>query len=186
MKTKFEVLAALAAYIAQHGEDYPRVHFDRQSGFASQCISQWIRYPRLRQVAALPYLACFKRLRTFVTLSNRKFRQEEDVLYERFVYRRRAKGQQVDMEWFKHNMLQILRKNQPPAWQNFQASNGWLANFLANYEISCQTQTEKKGMSNSFRVPLLKIFHESLCRIQQTMGLNPRDHLWALFTAYYF
>ena len=86
------------------------------------------------------------------------------------------------MEWFKHNMLQILRKNQPPAWQNFQASNGWLANFLANYEISCQTQTEKKGMSNSFRVPLLKIFHESLCRIQQTMGLNPRDLIFGRFS----
>lgn len=182
METKLEVMTALAAYIAQHGESYPRIHFDRQSGYASQCISDWIKYPRLRQVAALPYLACFKRLRTFVTLSNRNFRLEEDILYERFVYRRRARGQQVDKEWLKHEMLKIVRDKEPPAWKTFKASNGWLDNFIKTYEISCQTQTEKKGMSNSFRVPLLKIFHENLCRIQQTHGVNPRDPVYGRFS----
>ena len=182
MKTKLSVLAALAAYIAQHGETYPRVHFDRQSGFASSCISAWIKNPRLRQVAALPWLACFKRLRSYVIQSKSKFRCEQDILYDRFIYRRRAKGQEVDKAWLKREMLRIMSDNEPPGWQQFKASNGWLDTFLKNYEISFQVQTEKKGISNSFRVPLLQIFHENLCRIQQSMGRNERHPIFGRFS----
>ncbi len=73
-----------------------------------------------------------------------------------------------DMEWFKHE--DSLRKS-TTSLEEFQSVE-WLANFLANYEISCQTQTEKKGMSNSFRVPLLQIFHESFMPNSANRGVK--------------
>ena len=43
-------------------------------------------------------------------------------------------------------------------------------------------QTEKKAMSNLFRVPLLKTFHSNLCRLQQTKGLNTRHPVYGRFS----
>ena len=182
MATKLAVLNQLAAYHANHGADYPRKQFDLASGYDASCISRWLKYPRLRQVAALPWLACFKRLRTVVITGRSKFSNEANILYQRFLYRRRAMGQEVSGDWLKTEMLSIVAESHVSGWKNFRASNGWLQTFIRNYNISHQVQTEKKSMANNLRVPLLQIFHQNLCRIQQSRGFNKRDPIFGRFS----
>ena len=128
----------------------------------------------------LPHLHNLKRLRSIVT-GCQKFRIENDELFTRFVYKRRAKGEEVDRRWFKKTMQQIMNENQPPGWRNFRYSNGWLQVFLKKYRISWQAQTEKKHLSNALRVPLLQAFHRDLCLLQQSDGINPRDEEYGRF-----
>ena len=182
MKTKLRVLCDLRKYYEKYGDNYPRTHFEKQSGWSKSSISEWLSLDRMRQVATLPWLACCKRLRTVVVHERSQFASENDELYKRFLYRRRARGQEVDVDWFKDTMKKILFLNKPPGYEKFQCSPGWLEKFLKRYCVSNQMQTEKKQMCNSLRVPLLQGFHIGLCRIQQSHGLNPRDPIYGRFS----
>ena len=104
------------------------------------------------------------------------------MLFTRFLYRRRFKGQEVDYEWLKDQMKEIMHSSKPKNYQNFKYSNGWVAKFVDYYDISCQVQTEKKPVSNSLRVPLLQAFHRELCLLQQSLGLNERDPVYGRFS----
>ena len=182
IETKLQVLNQLVDYHVKHGSQYPRAEFDKASGYASSSISEWLKQPRVRQVATLPWLTCFKRLRTVVIQSKSKFKLESDILYDRFLYRRRAMGQEVSGEWLQSEMLSIVKEYKGRGWTAFRASDCWLHSFIENYDISHQMQTEKKGMANSLRIPLLQIFHENLCRLQQSMGHNPRHPIYGRFS----
>ena len=184
VKAKLKVLAQLAEFHNNNGAECPRVHFKHQVGYDKSCISRWLQYPRFRQIAALPWLKCLKKLRTTVLLSCSKFRKETDILYQQFLYRRLGKGQEVGGQWLKRKMRAIMAEQQPPGWQNFQASDQWVAVFIKNYQISHQVQTEKKALANSLRVSLLQIFHANLCKLQQSHGRNRRHLVFGRFGPY--
>jgi hypothetical protein len=151
-------------------------------GWAKSSISSWLKLsPRLQQVAKLPWLVGFKRLRSVVLNAESKCRTEQDELYQRFLFQRQSKGQEVDQRWLKDEMRTIMKTNQPPQWQHFKYSNGWLQKFLEHYGITSQVQTEKKQMCNSLRVPLLQTFHRELCELQRGKGLNERDPVFGRF-----
>lgn len=80
-------------------------------------------------------------------------------------------------------MKAIMSTDQPNGYSRFRYSNGWLQNFLAHYNISCQMQTEKKPIANGLRIPVLQRFHRELCLLQQTEGLNPRCPTYGRFAA---
>ena len=168
-------------YYAKYGNDYPRHFFDEQSGYAKSSITEWSKLPSLQSVATRPWLARFKRLRTFVLHGRSNFRSQQDELYQRFLYRRRA-GARVDQEWLKTEMFRILQDSKPPGYEKFRCSAGWLEKFLKHYEISHQMQTEKKQMANELLIPILLAFHRELCILQQTRGLNPRDPVYGRFS----
>ena len=132
-------------------------------------------------VANLPECYCKKRLRNVVTAERSEFRPEQDELFERFIYRRRALGREADYEWLRTEMAVIMKANKPRNYQKFKYSNGWVQSFLDYYDISSQLQTEKKPVPNSVRVPLLQTFHRELCLIQQSEGLNERHPLFGRF-----
>ena len=166
-KTKLNVVTQLLQFYKTYGNTRPREDFIKHIGYSSSTVWRWERCPRLRQVAELPHLACFKRLRSIVKVTS-KFKKEYDELYDRFIYKRRGKGEQVDTEWFVKNMKEILAKNQPLGWEKLKCSAGWVAKYLKRYRISCQLQTEKKHMANAIRVPMLQTFHRELCILQQS------------------
>ena len=165
-----------------HGNDCPRSFFVKHSGWSKSSISSWLKSNRLAQVGNLPECASKKRLRSEVTAERSRLRTEQDELYIRFLYRRQAKGQEVDQEWLRTEMKAILLMNKPASYKDFKYSNGWLASFLDHYDITSQVQTEKKPVSNSLRVPLLQVFHRELCLIQQGQGLNERDPTFGRFS----
>ena len=132
-KTKLQVVTQLLAFQKKYGNTRSRKEFIDHIGFASSTVWQWEHSPRLRQIAELPHLACFKRLRSIVKGSS-KFKKEHDELYERFIYKRRAKGEQVNTSWFRKNMREILQKNQPVGWEKLRCSTGWAAKFKKRYQ----------------------------------------------------
>ena len=126
---------------------------------------RWRNDTRLKKIASLPHLKCFRRLRSAVLDRYNVLRECNEELYSRFVFKRQAKGEQVDRRWLKSTM--IVKELQPRGrkgsfkWGNFKASNGWLANFLKKYQISHQMQTEKKAISNATRIPLARLSSRS-------------------------
>ena len=179
-QTKLKVLAELTHYWLVNGKDFPRVHFDRQCGFASSSISLWLKCPRLRQVSELPWLQCFRRLRCTVIEERSQFQAEHEELYMRFIYKRKVRGQEVGGQWFVDEMNAIMAQSPSrTAW--LKCSHGWLQKYLKRYHISCQQQTEKQGMANTLRVSMLQAFHQEVCIIQQSKGLNPPDPLFGRF-----
>lgn len=181
-KAKLKILVQLTQYYEKYGPSMPRCYFDRQMGWCSSQITRWLQCPRLKQVSELPWLKCLKRLRSVIISEKSLFKVEHDELYERFLYKRKALGQEVMSHWFGDEMKLIMSASSNRSkW--LKCSNGWLEKFLRRYAISCQIQTEKKGMCNALRVPLLQAFHYELCVIQQGEGLNVRDPVFGRFSA---
>jgi hypothetical protein len=118
----------------------------------------------------------------------RSLRAEQDIVFERFLYRRRAKGQEVNYQWIRDEMKRVFIERypkKPQEYKKFAYSNGWLENFVNYYEISHQMQTEKKPVANTVHVPLLQSFHRDLCLIQQSEGANERDETFGRFSPKY-
>ena len=90
--TKIAILEQLRVYYEKYGEHFPRTYSIEHIGFAKQDISDWVHSPRLTLVAYLPECASKKRLRNVVLADKADFREEMDVVFERFLYRRRVKG----------------------------------------------------------------------------------------------
>jgi hypothetical protein len=177
-----QILTQLQKYYEKYGSNYPRSYFVKYIGFSKSSISTWLASPKLQLVAFLPECAAKKRLRNVVTKERSRFRSQQDQLYERFVYRRRARGQEVNYEWMKTQMQQIMLHDKPLGYTKFRYSNGWLQSFLDSYNISCQVQTEKKPIANGLRIPVLQAFHREVCLIQQTQGLNERCPIYGRFS----
>jgi hypothetical protein len=133
-------------------------------------------------VANLPECRAKKRLRNVVIADCSSFPVQTDKLFEKFLYRRQARGQEVDYEWLKDKMQEIMQLDKPPNYEKFKYSNGWVSSFVDRYDVSSQVQTEKKPVSNALKDPILQNFHRETCEIQQGEGLNPRDPVYGRFS----
>jgi hypothetical protein len=179
--TKLDVVEQFREYQLVVGQR-SRTDFINYIGFDKASVSRWIRSARLAMVATLPDCASKKRLRNVVSADRSFFRREQDQLFERFVYRRRAKGQEVDYEWLKFQMRDIMSSSTSPKAKDFKYSHGWATSFVEHYRISCQMQTEKKPVSNTMHVPILQEFHTDMCVLQQSPGSNEPDPTYGRFS----
>jgi hypothetical protein len=180
--TKLHVLEQLRDYYAEEGQHHSRTEFINWCGYPKQTVSLWLKSTKLMMVVNLPECRAKMRLRNVVTADRSFFPAQQDQLFEKFLYRRRARGQEVDYEWLKTQMEVILKRDKPKGFQDFKYSNGWVSSFVNRYDISCQVQTEKKPFSNALRNPVLQAFHTETCIIQQSEGLNPRDPVYGRFS----
>lgn len=117
--------------------------------------------PRIRFMATLPHLACFKRLRSAMIFAQWKMRAEKELLYDRVSKWRRTGCKLRRRKLSKNYALLALFSKLRVA--------GLKLSFK-KFRISSQVQTEKKSMSNELRVQLMQVFHENLCR--QTQSTN--------------
>ena len=178
------MLEQLREYHRLNGAHFPVAHFVNHIGYSKSSISLWRSSARLAMIANLPECFAKRRLRSVVLADGSETRDQQDQLYKLFLYRRRAKGLEVDYEWLRTEMKLIMENDKPDGYTKFTyQSNGWIEKFLAYYQISHQCQTEKKPVNNALRVPLLQSFHTELCLLQQEMGLNPRCPTFGKFAA---
>ena len=157
--------------------------YSTRQGINQSLTIRWGKSRKLRQVAELPWMKCFARLRS-VVCSKSPFEAENEQLFSDFAFHRQARGEEVDKNWLKERMIAIMKQRKPVGFASFKASNGWLQRFLRKYRISNQVQTEKKPISNAQRVPVLKAFHQELMELQRTMGKNVRDPVFGRFGPY--
>ena len=86
----------------------------------------------------------------------------EDLLYERFLYRRLCQGLTVDNYWLRAEFRNILNIKKPKGYITARLSNGWLCGFLLRYNISNRMKTEKKMKSVAERIDTIRQFHKDI------------------------
>lgn len=109
----------------------------------------------------------FGHLRTLVMVSRVLFSDQEDKLYLAFLFRRKNQGYVTTDAWLQDSMRTLLEAEQPDGWEEFKASNGWVALFKKRYRITAQCQTNKKHVPITEKLPLIRNFHAWLLTILQ-------------------
>jgi hypothetical protein len=106
--------------------------------------------------------------RSLSLVSRVRFVIQEDRLYIKFVERRVILGFITDDQWFKNTMDELLIADMPKNWQQFCASDGWVAGFKKRYRISLRCQINKKITPLLEKLPKLKKFHSWLADLRQS------------------
>ena len=64
-------------------------------------------------------------------------------------------------------MKLFVKKDQPPEWENFVASDRWLQNFKFRFLISLRAATNAKSKSAEERLPEVRKFHNTAKQFRQ-------------------
>ena len=87
---KLKILAQYFAFMEPRPEGEIVVRrtlrmFAQKTGVPASSVVDWLKSENLSQVAKLPYLRCFKALRSIIRERPSKFKAEMDELYDQFV-----------------------------------------------------------------------------------------------------
>ena len=94
-----------------------------------------------------------------------RWEEAEEVLYQRFLFRRKCLRKGVSGTWLKVQMSEIL--GQYFGMQRSKVlSNGWLHKFQRRYGITSQCRTNKHKQSVQTRLPVIRQCHQYIRHIQ--------------------
>jgi hypothetical protein len=108
------------------------------------------------------------RKKKFVRAWSGKFPLAEDLLYEKFCFRRKYMGLPTPETWLKMEFAIILSTLQCPAWRTARQSNGWVTRFKKRYGITSQCATNKHVTPVETRLPAIRKFHRALARMRSS------------------
>lgn len=138
-------------------------------GIAKSLISKWVKQnPNLCEYVTPRNKNKFR----LMLVSKSKYSEENDKLYEMFVFHRVCEGRKIDDKWLKEKMLELVKTGSDHSLEKdskvFVASNGWLTRWKKNYRVSSQMRTEKKPVSESGYEKVLLEFWKSMMELQQS------------------
>ena len=127
-----------------------------------------------------------KRIRPCIGL----FTDAEQVLYEKFCFRRLIIRKSTSLLWLKQTMRKVLNDMYPEDSSaiNFKSSSGWVQGFLKRWDITrlCRTNTHK--LSFRERLPQVQKYHRFLIyQLQRSepqrcikYGRFPPGKMWSM------
>jgi hypothetical protein len=138
-----------------------------RTGISSKNIHRW--NSKREQIFLYAHTKGVSNLRRFRP-SSPAHPTAEVQLYTRFLWRRTVQRLRTSRRWLQQNMRDILARDYNYNIADFEASDGWVANFCHRWDITNQHRSNKHKIPLAERLPAIKKFHRWLIYGLQRSG----------------